>query len=132
MAEGTLSWDRVQVEREVETVSRPSLSYWQDAWIRLKANRRALISLYLVIALMAFTVLGPFVWTVDPAAQDLDQISVPPAADRTATVAEKMGSSYSTVIEVEPNVLFVQVDGWFWRVTLWPRQESEPWSSRSR
>ncbi|MCE2426335.1 MAG: hypothetical protein J4F45_14800 [Pseudomonadales bacterium] len=46
MAEGTLSWDRVQVEREVETVSRPSLSYWQDAWIRLKANRRALISLY--------------------------------------------------------------------------------------
>ena len=88
MAEGTLSWDRVQVEREVETVSRPSLSYWQDAWIRLKANRRALISLYLVVALLAFTVLGPFVWTVDPAAQDLDQISVAPAADRTATVAE--------------------------------------------
>ena len=88
MAEGTLSWDRVEVEREVETVSRPSLSYWQDAWIRLKANRRALISLYLVVALLAFTVLGPFVWTVDPAAQDLDQISVPPGADRTATVAE--------------------------------------------
>ena len=88
MAEGTLSWDRVQVERDVETVSRPSLSYWQDAWIRLKANRRALISLYLVVALLAFTVLGPFVWTVDPAAQDLDQISVPPGADRTATVAE--------------------------------------------
>ncbi len=88
MAEGTLSWDRVQVEREVETVSRPSLSYWQDAWIRLKANRRALISLYLVIALMAFTVLGPFVWTVDPAAQDLDQISAPPGADRRATVAD--------------------------------------------
>ena len=88
MAEGTLSWDRVQVEREVETVSRPSLSYWQDAWIRLKANRRALISLYLVVALLAFTVLGPFVWTVDPAAQDLDQISVPPGADRTATVAQ--------------------------------------------
>ena len=42
----------------------------------------------------------------------------------TATVAERMGSSYSTVIEVEPNVLFVQVDGWFWRVTLNPRRES--------
>ncbi len=88
MAEGTLSWERVQVEREVETVSRPSLSYWQDAWIRLKANRRALFSLFLVLALLAFTVLGPFVWTVDPAAQDLDQISVPPGADRTATVAD--------------------------------------------
>ncbi|MYD98125.1 MAG: ABC transporter permease [Gammaproteobacteria bacterium] len=88
MAEGTLSWERVEVEREVETVARPSLSYWQDAWIRLRANRRALISLYLVIALMAFTVLGPFVWTVDPAAQDLDQISVPPGADRVATVVD--------------------------------------------
>ena len=44
---------------------------------------------------------------------------------RTATVAEKMGSSYSTVIEVEPNVLFVQVDGWFWRVTLNSRRDSE-------
>ena len=88
MAEGTLSWERVQVEREVETVTRPSLSYWQDARIRLKANRRALISLYLVMALLVFTVLGPFVWTVDPAAQDLDQISVPPGADRTATVAD--------------------------------------------
>ena len=45
---------------------------------------------------------------------------------QTATVAERMGSSYSTVIEVEPNILFVQVDGWFWRVKLWPRGGSAP------
>ena len=88
MSEGTLSWERVEVERDVETVSRPSLSYWQDAWIRLKANTRALISLYLVIALLGFTVVGPWVWTVDPAVQDLDQISVPPGADRATTVVE--------------------------------------------
>ena len=88
MGEGALSWERVQVEREVETVSRPSLSYWQDAWIRLKANTRALISLYLVVALLAFTVAGPWVWTVDPAVQDLDQISAPPGAGREATVVE--------------------------------------------
>ena len=37
-------------EQEIQTISRPSLSYWQDAWIRLKANRRALISLYLIIS----------------------------------------------------------------------------------
>ena len=85
MAE-TLSFEPVRIEREIETISRPSLSYWQDAWIRLKANRRALISLYIVIGLLVFTVLGPFAWQVDPAAQDLDQISAPPGADRTATV----------------------------------------------
>lgn len=73
---------------EVQSISRPSLSYWQDAWIRLKANTRALISLYIVIGLLVFTLIGPLLWTVDPARQDLDQISLPPGTDRTAVVVE--------------------------------------------
>ena len=40
---------------------------------------------------------------------------------RVATVGSGMGSSYSTIIEVEPNLIFCQVDGWFWRVKLKPR-----------
>ena len=89
MAETTLSFEPVRIEREVETISRPSLSYWQDAWVRLKANRRALVSLYLVIGLALFTLFGPEVWRVDPAAQDLDQISVPPGASRDVTVVDE-------------------------------------------
>jgi len=69
-----------------QAVSRPSLSYWQDAWIRLKANRRALFSLYLVVGLALFTVVGPLIWTVDPSLQDLEQISQPPGANRDAVV----------------------------------------------
>lgn len=72
--------------QETQAISRPSLSYWQDAWIRLKANRRALASLYIVIGLLAFTLLGPVVWPVDPARQDIDQISLPPGTDRNAVV----------------------------------------------
>lgn len=79
-------FEPVSGAREVQRISRPSLSYWQDAWIRLKANRRALISLYIVIGLLSFTLLGPLLWTVDPAAQDLDQVSQPPGADRGATI----------------------------------------------
>ena len=71
-----------------QTIARPSLSYWQDAWIRLRANRRALFSLYLVIGLLAFTVAGPWLWRLDPNAQDLDQISQPPFADRRAMIVE--------------------------------------------
>ena len=67
-------------------LARPSQSYWQDAWRRLKANTRALVSLYIVGGLLAFTLLGPLFWTVDPAAQDVDQISLPPGADRSARV----------------------------------------------
>jgi hypothetical protein len=33
-------------------------------------------------------------------------------------VAQRTGSCYSTIFEVEPNVIFFQVDQWYWRVTL--------------
>ena len=81
-----LSFAPVVAHRDAEVISRPSLSYWRDAWIRLKANRRALISLYIVIGLGIFTVAGPW-FAPDPSAQDLDQISSPPGADRTAVIA---------------------------------------------
>ncbi len=73
-------------QRDVHGISRPSLSYLQDAWLRLKANRRALASLYLVLGLLFFTIAGPWLWQVDPAVQDLDQISQPPGVDRTALI----------------------------------------------
>ena len=74
-------------EQRRQQLSRPSLSYWQDAWIRLRANRRAILSLYIVIALLLFTLLGPLLWRVDPSAQDLDQVSRPPGAERMITLA---------------------------------------------
>ena len=73
-------------QRDVQGISRPSLSWLQDAWLRLKANRRALVSLYLVLGLAFFTIAGPWLWQVNPAVQDLDQISQPPGVDRTALI----------------------------------------------
>ncbi len=66
---------------------RPSLSYWQDAWRRLKLNPRAIMSLYLVIGLLLFTLVGPFLWPVNPSDQDLDQVSIPPGSNRSAVIA---------------------------------------------
>ncbi len=82
----TADFEPLHADHEIQSISRPSLSYWQDAWIRLKANTRALISLYIVLGLLAFTILGPLLWTIDPAAQDVDQISLPPGSDRSATI----------------------------------------------
>ena len=83
-----LDFSPVGTEREVQTLSRPSLSYWQDAWLRLKANRRALVSLFLVIGLLLFTLIGPWLWQVNPASQDLDQVSQPPGVDRSALIVD--------------------------------------------
>lgn len=80
------SFAPLQRAQSAQVISRPSLSYWQDAWIRLKSNRRAVTSLYIVIFLLLFTIAGPWVWQVDSARQDLDQISQAPGTDRTAVL----------------------------------------------
>lgn len=76
----------LEAKRDAQRIVRPSRSYWQDAWARLRSNRRAIVSLYLVLGLLAFTFLGPVLWPVDPARQDVDQVSLPPGADRSARV----------------------------------------------
>jgi oligopeptide transport system permease protein len=55
-----------------------SATYWQDAWRRFLQNRRALASLCIALAILLFTLLGPALWRVDPASQDLAEISVGP------------------------------------------------------
>jgi oligopeptide transport system permease protein len=79
-------FERAVVARDVQSLARPSLSYWQDAWQRLKRNRRAVASLGIVCALGLFTAVGPWLWRVNPAAQDLDQISRAPAFAPTARI----------------------------------------------
>ncbi len=80
-------FERAEPDVHADAIARPSLSYWQDAWLRLKRNPRAIVSLYIVVGLGAFTLFGPFVWTVDPALQDLNQISQAPAWPKRATLA---------------------------------------------
>ncbi|MEO8181117.1 MAG: ABC transporter permease [Deltaproteobacteria bacterium] len=59
--------------------TRPSLSYWQDAWRRLRKNKQALASLAIVVSLLVFTLFGPLVWRVDPNAPALTRISKGPS-----------------------------------------------------
>jgi oligopeptide transport system permease protein len=79
-------FDKVESVRDVQSLARPSQSYWQDAWQRLKRNRRAVVSLSIVIALGLFTIVGPWLWRIDPAAQDIDQISRAPGLPGAARI----------------------------------------------
>jgi oligopeptide transport system permease protein len=74
--------------RRLQAASRPSLSYWQDSWRRLKQNRGASVSLVAVVTLVVLAVAGPTVWRVDPAVQDIDQISQPPSLPPSALIVE--------------------------------------------
>jgi oligopeptide transport system permease protein len=69
-------------------LSRPSLSYWQDAWRRFKKNKQSLISLVVVFALILFVFVGPLFWTVAPTHQDPTQVSIVPTIGAKAVVLE--------------------------------------------
>jgi oligopeptide transport system permease protein len=75
-------------DKNVQKITRPSLSYWQDAWIRLRKNKQALTSLCMVIALLLFTLAGPILWRVDPSEQDHGSTSDGPSLGRVAIVAD--------------------------------------------
>src|SRR4051812_40111514 len=75
---------------DVQVISRPSLSYWQDAWLRLKRNRQALASLVIIVAMLLFTLGGPLLWTSDPTEQDMARISEAPSLKTPAVVLAEL------------------------------------------
>ncbi|GGJ52596.1 ABC transporter permease [Virgibacillus salexigens] len=64
-----------------EAVSRPSLSYWKDAWRRLVKNKLAMAGLVFLILLVIFAVFGPIFSPYDVNRQDLPNQYQPPSAD---------------------------------------------------
>ena len=83
---GPGAFEPIAARPSAERIARPSQSYWQDAWRRLQRNRRALTSLWIVAALVVFAVAGPWLWRVDPAQQDVDQVSQAPSLPQSADV----------------------------------------------
>jgi oligopeptide transport system permease protein len=58
--------------QESERIAGPPISFWRDAWIRLKKNRGALISLAIIVVLFAMAfALGPLLSQYSPYSQDL-------------------------------------------------------------
>ncbi|HXS80179.1 MAG TPA: ABC transporter permease [Gammaproteobacteria bacterium] len=87
---------------DAQRIVRPSISYWQDAWQRLQRNPRALVSLGIVVALALFTIFGPWVWRVNPAAQDVDQISAGPGARGSGRIVEPYTAWAGVTVETLP------------------------------
>ncbi len=81
-----MSFEPALKKKNAHSLSRPSLSYWQDAWIRLKKNKQAFVSLFIIVILLLFTGVGPFLWQMDPTHQDLNRISEKPSLGKSAVV----------------------------------------------
>ncbi|EAV40016.1 ABC transporter permease [Oenococcus oeni] len=61
MAEKTFQVVGIESSSDNEKIQKPSLTFWQDAWRRLKLNKVAVISMWFLIAISVFTiVMVPF------------------------------------------------------------------------
>src|SRR5690625_3054513 len=54
-----------------EVVARPSISYWKDAWIRLRKNKLAMLGLIFLVLLTVMAIIGPIISPFEVNAQNL-------------------------------------------------------------
>ncbi|WP_170006722.1 oligopeptide ABC transporter permease [Bacillus fonticola] len=60
-----------------EKIVKPSLSFWQDAWLRIRKNWGAIISLFLIIIIIIMAFLGPVISGYDSEKQDTSRAYMP-------------------------------------------------------
>ncbi|WP_139489252.1 ABC transporter permease [Brevibacillus dissolubilis] len=67
--------------RQAEQISRPSLSFWADAWRRLKQNKVAMVSMIFLIALIVCAIFVPMMSSNDYFTTDLAGKNKKPSAE---------------------------------------------------
>lgn len=60
---------------KMESVSRPSLSYWSDAWRRLRKNRVAFLGLVIIIVYVLMAIFAPMLSGYDYKAQNAKAVN---------------------------------------------------------
>jgi oligopeptide transport system permease protein len=72
-------WEPIVIEdRDKDKIVRKSLTYWQDAWRRLKKNYLSMLGLLVIILLAGVSLLGPIMSHYSYSDQDLNMSNVPP------------------------------------------------------
>lgn len=61
-----------------EIIERPSLTYLQDSWRRLKSNKSAIVSLIVIAFIVLSAILIPFFWGYSYEEQELTLSNIPP------------------------------------------------------
>lgn len=67
-------------ERETEQMARPSVSYWQDAWRRLKRDKLAIFGIVFIAFMLLAAIFGPFFSPYAYDGADFLSISQPPSS----------------------------------------------------
>ena len=70
--------DNKNIEK-IQENNKPSLGYWQDAWLRLKKDKMAIAGLCLIVLLMLLALIGPMLSSIGYADQDFNNVNAGPS-----------------------------------------------------
>ncbi|WP_371815243.1 oligopeptide ABC transporter permease [Exiguobacterium sp. s18] len=72
-------FQRVEMNEQLgERIAGKSLNFWQDAWMRLKKNKAAILSLSVIVILVLLALFGPMLSGRDAYEQNISQAKLPP------------------------------------------------------
>lgn len=73
------SFERITVDKsQAERISKPSLSFWQDAWLRIRKNKAAIVSMVILVFIVIMAFLGPVISPHDGEKQTITHANLPP------------------------------------------------------
>ena len=56
------SFERITIDSShAEKISKPSLSFWQDAWLRIRKNKAAIVSMFILAFIVFMAFVGPMI-----------------------------------------------------------------------
>ncbi len=71
-------WNKIdKSKKDAEKVERPNLTYWQDAWRRIKQNKVAMVSLVVIVLVILSAIIMPMVWKFKYSDQNLELANIP-------------------------------------------------------
>ncbi|WLD94708.1 ABC transporter permease [Alkalihalobacillus sp. AL-G] len=68
-------------ENEAEKITRPSISFWQDVWMRFRKNKLAMSGVVLLFLLLIAAIIGPMLTPYDYRTTNLQGTNLPPSAE---------------------------------------------------
>ncbi len=107
-----------QSEKESFIEIKPGLSYWQDAWRRLKKNKVAMVSLAIIIVIAIFAFIGPMFFDYDYTTQFRGKANINPSLEypfgtdnhgRDLLVRTMVGTRISLVVGVLASLIVLVI-----------------------
>lgn len=107
-------FEQITIDRDqAEVIEKPSLSFWQDAWYRIRKNKAAIVSLFILVFIIFMAFAGPFMVEHDPDEVNVTHANLPPKVPGLEKLGildgeGKLGSKVVNLYEVK------KIDEYYW------------------